>query len=157
MDFLLLAQQCAPNVQPQTMAAIVSVESNSNPYSIGVVNGYLPRQPDNKAEAIATAQALAAANWNYSVGLAQVNQSNFERFGLTIEQAFDPCTNLRVGGLILGECFTRHADSVTDPQGALRDAFSCYYSGNYKRGHIVEDSLTSYVQRVLAQSEKLNQ
>lgn len=155
MDILVLAQQCAPHVEPQTMAAIVAVESSNNPYAIGVVDGYLPRQPATEAEAIATAQNLAAYDWNYSVGLAQINQSNFERYGLSIEQAFDPCTNLRIGGLILAECFTQHADSISDPQGALRDAISCYYSGNYTRGHVIEAAGTSYVQRVLNKSAQL--
>lgn len=157
MELLVLAQDCAPEVQPETILAIVSVESSFNPFAIGVVGGYLQRQPTSAAEAIATAQTLAANDWNYSVGLAQINKSNFERFGITNETAFDPCTNLRVGSKILTECFVRHADSATDPQTALRDAFSCYYSGNYQRGHKVEKSSTSYVQRILRAFEKLSQ
>lgn len=157
MDLLALAHDCAPNVAPTTILAIVSVESNFNPFAIGIVGGYLQRQPKNAAEAIATAQTLAASDWNYSVGLAQINKTNFERFGITNETAFDACTNIRVGSQILTECFVRHADSVTDPQNALRDAFSCYYSGNYKRGHKVEKSSTSYVQRILRAFVKLSQ
>lgn len=149
MDIPELAEQCAIGVNPATILAIVSVESSFNPNAIGVVGGYLQRQPKSRAEAIATAQNLASRDWNYSVGLAQINKSNFERFGLTNESAFDPCTNLRVGAQILTECFVRHEESVTDPQSALRDAFSCYYSGNYQRGHKVEKSSTSYVQRIL--------
>lgn len=157
MELLELAQECAPQVQPATILSVVSVESNFNPFAIGVVGGYLQRQPQSEAEAIVTAQTLAASDWNYSVGLAQINQSNFARFGLTNENAFDPCTNLRVGSLILAECFVNHADSATDPQTALRDAFSCYYSGNYERGHKVEKSSTSYVQRILKAFSKLSQ
>lgn len=149
MDFNALVQDCAPTVAAQTIAAVVSVESNFNPLAIGVVDGYLPRQPQTLDEAIATAKALSDAGWNYSVGLAQVNVHNFDKYSITVEQAFDPCTNLRVGSQILAECFTRHADSVTDPQGALRDSFSCYYSGNYTRGYVIESAGTSYVQRVL--------
>ena len=37
LDFMVLAQQCAPTVAPQTMAAVVQVESSFNPYAIGVV------------------------------------------------------------------------------------------------------------------------
>ena len=55
LDLLALAQECAPNVAPQTMAAIVSVESSKNPYAIGVVGGRLERQPKSHQEAVATA------------------------------------------------------------------------------------------------------
>jgi len=74
MDMLALAQQCAPSVHPQTMAAVVGVESGSNPFAIGVVGGTLVRQPNNLAEATATAQALDRAGYNFSVGIAQVNR-----------------------------------------------------------------------------------
>ena len=150
MDFNTLAHECATTVAPQTMAAIVSIESNFNPLAIGVVDGFLPRQPATLPEAIATAKSLSAAGWNYSIGLAQVNVHNLDRYGITLEQAFEPCVNLNVGAQILTECFVRHADSVTDPQHALRDAFSCYYSGNYTRGYLAESSGTNYVERVLS-------
>ncbi|HBN8308897.1 TPA: transglycosylase SLT domain-containing protein [Pseudomonas aeruginosa] len=48
LDFMALAQQCAPTVAPQTMAAVVQVESSFNPYAIGVVGGRLQRQPNTK-------------------------------------------------------------------------------------------------------------
>lgn len=50
LDFMVLAQQCAPTVAPQTMAAVVQVESSFNPYAIGVVGGRLQRQPKSQAE-----------------------------------------------------------------------------------------------------------
>lgn len=128
-----MAMQCAHGVAPETMAAIVSVESSGNPYAIGVVGGRLQRQPQNLAEAVATVKKLAAEGRNFSVGLAQVNQSNFAHYGLTLETAFDPCQNLRVGAAILRECYTR-AGRGQVPGGALRAALSCYYSGNFTRG-----------------------
>ncbi|KFA29347.1 lytic transglycosylase, partial [Xanthomonas vasicola pv. vasculorum NCPPB 1326] len=39
LEFMDLAQQCAPTVAPQTMAALVQVESGFNPYAIGVGGG----------------------------------------------------------------------------------------------------------------------
>lgn len=48
LDFMVLAQQCAPTVAPQTMAAVVQVESSFNPYAIGVVGGRLQRQPKSQ-------------------------------------------------------------------------------------------------------------
>lgn len=118
-----------------TMRRIVHVESSFNPYAIGVVGGHLERQPRNKEEAIATAQWLEAKGFNFSVGLAQVNKHNFHKYGLTLDTAFEACPNLYAGGEILKDCFVRANKRTSDEQAALRDAFSCYYSGNFITGH----------------------
>lgn len=142
LDFLLLAQQCAPDVHQDTMRRIVHVESSFNPHAIGVVGGRLERQPRNREEAIATAEWLERNGYNYSVGLAQVNKTNFSKYGLTLQTAFEPCPNLWAGGQILKDCFIRANKSRSDEQAALRDAFSCYYSGNfitgYKQGYVLK-------------------
>ena len=86
--FLALALACAPQVHTHTAQALVSVESAFNPWAIGVGGGALVRQPRHRAEALATARALQAAGWNFSVGLGQINVGNFERLGLTLDAAF---------------------------------------------------------------------
>ena len=148
LDFLTLAQQCAPQVSLSTMEAIVRSESGFNPFAIGVVHGRLLRQPASEAEAVATAQALAASGWNFSVGLAQVNRANWLAYGLNVRSAFDPCRNLAAGAAILQGCFElarrKRADAQTDPQSALRAGLSCYASGNLSTGY-----RTGYVQRVV--------
>lgn len=150
MDFLALAVQCAPAVHPQTMAAVARVESGFHPFAIGVVGGRLERQPQNKAEAVATAQALAAAGYNFSVGLGQVNRYNLPRFGLTYETAFEPCENLGASSAILAECYERARPQFGDEQSALQAAFSCYYSGNFSTGFRPDfKGQPSYVQKVL--------
>jgi len=153
VEFLTLARQCAPNVEPKTMAAITRVESGYNPYAIGVVGGHLERQPKNREEAVATAKALAAGGWNFSFGLTQVNRYNLPRFNITYHQAFDACTNLRVGSKILEDCYTS-ASETRPSQEALKAALSCYYSGNFTRGFKPEPGgKPSYVQQVLASSD----
>ncbi|MFP3835842.1 lytic transglycosylase domain-containing protein, partial [Chryseobacterium sp. SIMBA_028] len=89
-----LVHDCAPQIAPATMAAIVRTESGFNPYAIGVVRGRLRRQPSNMAEAVATVRALEAGGWNFSVGLAQVNRANWLAYGLSAENALEPCRNL---------------------------------------------------------------
>ncbi|EMP3151382.1 lytic transglycosylase domain-containing protein [Salmonella enterica] len=153
LEFLALAEQCAPTVAPQTLQAVVGVESTFNPYAIGVVGGRLARQPTNRDEAVATAKALEAAGWNFSVGVGQVNRYNLPKYDLTYEQAFEPCANLRVGSKILEDCFVRAKAQFPDDQAALHASFSCYYSGNFKRGFIPDKpGQPSYVQKVLAQA-----
>ena len=142
--FLALVIACAPQVDAATARALVAVESGFNPHAIGVVGGALERQPRTSAEALATASHLQANGWNFSVGLAQINLRNFERLGLTVATALDPCANLRAMQVVLGECFDRSRLTAT-PQSALRQAISCYYSGNFVTGFE-----HGYVRRVLS-------
>ena len=145
--FLALALACAPQVHADTARALVSVESALNPWAIGVVGGSLVRQPRHRAEALATAKALQAAGWNFSVGLGQINVGNCDRLGLTIESAFEPCGNLAAMQTVLAECFDRASRSAAKAvdQAALRKALSCYYSGNFATGF-----RHGYVRKVVA-------
>jgi type IV secretion system protein VirB1 len=134
VDFLVLAQHCAPMVHPQTMTALVRTESGFNPFAIGVVGGRLVRQPRTLAEAVATARSLEQQGYNWSGGYGQVNRNNFRKYGVTVETVFEPCRNLQVSGQILAECFVRARARFGGEQPALRGAFSCYYSGNFSTG-----------------------
>ncbi|WP_343666733.1 lytic transglycosylase domain-containing protein [Paraburkholderia tropica] len=148
LDFIPLAQQCAPQVSPSTMAAIVRTESGFNRYAIGVVHGRLARQPVSEAEAVATVNALERGGWNFSVGLAQVNHTNWPVYGLGERSAFDPCRNLAAGAAILQGCFElarrAHARTSVDAQSDLLVSLSCYASGDFLTGY-----RTGYVQRVV--------
>lgn len=151
--FLALVLACAPQVAPSTAHALVVAESALNPWAIGVVGGRLERQPRSRAEALATARALQTTGWNFSVGLGQINVGNFERLGLTLDSAFEPCTNLKAMQSVLTGCMDRSPTSraphteMTDQtdQASLRKTLSCYYSGNFVTGFD-----HGYVRRVVA-------
>ena len=150
--FEQLVKRCAPDVHPQTMRALVTTESSHNPYAIGVVDGALTKQPQSHDEALRAIEELVGKGANFSLGLTQVNRYNLERYGQTYESILDACTNVRVGANILNECFTRAIKRTKDDQQALRDALSCYYSGNFRRGYEPENDGSSYVERVIAAS-----
>jgi len=147
MNIFNLIIICAPMVAPDTMAAIIQVESSNNPYAIGVVGGQLIRQPKNKNEAIATAKELEKSGWNYSVGIAQINKTNFKKYGLSIETAFEPCLNIKTGGRILQQCYRTSLKDKLSRTEHIKRALSCYYSGklNSKVGR-------SYANRVFRAS-----
>lgn len=136
-----MAELCAPNAPTDTMQRIAQVESSGNPYAIGVVGARLARQPASLAEAVATAEALEAEGYNYSLGLVQVNRKNLMRYGLSLATAFDPCRNLRAGAAIFEDCY--HRAGLSPAQ--LSDALSCYYSGDFVTGYKL-----GYVARVQA-------
>ena len=79
------------------------------------------------------------------MGLAQINSQNFQSLGVTAEELFDPCTNLKAASVILGKCYERMSREDRDPARALSDALSCYYSGNAVTGHE-----HGYVDRVIS-------
>lgn len=151
MDFTALVQQCAPDVHPQTMAAVVHVESTFNPYAIGVVKGRLQRQPRSLAEAVATARYLDQKGYNFSLGVSQVNKYNLAKYGESFETIFDPCRNIKAGASILKDCYVRAKAIYKSDQTALRAAISCYYSGNFNRGFKPDfNGQPSYVQKVVS-------
>ncbi len=128
-----LLQACASNVAPVTMQAIIAVESEGNPYRIGVNSGArLKRQPDNLADAIATAESLTHRGADFDAGLMQINSANFARYGLNARSVFDPCTNLRVGAAILTDNYSRARDDG-HPR-PWQAAVSEYNTGSRSRG-----------------------
>ena len=146
--FIALATLCAPLVHPGTAQAIVATESTFNSNAIGVVAGRLERQPRNVDEAVATANALRAQGRNFSIGLAQINVRNLDRFGMSMVDGFDACKNLRAMQLVLGDCYER-AGANDGSQPSLRRALSCSYSGNFTTGF-----RHGYVSRVVSNAQK---
>ncbi|KRG72069.1 lytic transglycosylase domain-containing protein [Pseudoxanthomonas dokdonensis] len=129
-------------VSKEVMRHVVQVESSRNPYAIGVVGGHLKRQPKNLQEALATVRMLESKGYNFSVGIAQVNRYNLEKYGLdSYTKAFQVCPNLQAGARILAECYQRHQD--------WGKSFSCYYSGNAVTGF-----RHGYVQKIFASMAK---
>lgn len=141
--FAPLALACAPLVHPVTAYALVRAESEFNPNAVGVVQGTLTRQPRSAAEAMTVTRALSKQGFDFSVGLGQINQRNFARLGLDVTSALDPCRNLAAMQTVLLECHSR-TPHRTNAQPAVREALSCYYSGNFVTGF-----QHGYVQRVL--------
>jgi len=126
-------------VPADVMQHVVRVESSYNPYAIGVVGGRLARQPHSLPEALATVRMLESRGYNFSLGLAQVNRYNLDRYGLSsYAQAFQACPNLQAGAHILAECNARAG-------GDWGKAFSCYYAGDFSTGY-----RHGYVQKVFA-------
>jgi len=129
-------------VPREVMQHVVQVESSRNPFAIGVVGGYLARQPRTLEEALAAVRMLRDEGYNFSVGIAQVNRYNLAPYGLhTYAESFDVCANLMAGSRILRECYDRSQD--------WGKAFSCYYSGNFVTGF-----RHGYVQKIFASMRK---
>ena len=135
MDFIALAQECAPTVARETIVAIMKHESNFNPFAIGI-NGRtrISRKPQTQEEAIEIAEKLIAAGVSIDMGLAQINNANLNKLGLSVAQVFDPCTNLRAAEKVLRWCYGPAEKKHGPGQTALQAALSCYNTGDFSRG-----------------------
>lgn len=139
--FLALALQCAPTIHPDTTIDIGHTESGFEPLAIGVVNGK-SIYPKNINDAKEHIRQLKSKGKNYSIGIMQINKSNFSKYGVTIDDMFNPCKNLSVFEKIITDCYIRG--------GTLKRALSCYYSGNFDTGQRPELAFnnSSYTQRI---------
>lgn len=139
-----LASQCAPNVAPPTVVAIVRTESGGNPFALHVNGAGQPAPQSNAVDAATIAKRYVAAGHSVDVGLGQINSRNMGRLGLAWSTIFDPCTNIAA----LGQVITQNYQSVANgrnPQVALRIALSLYNSGSPSRGF-----QNGYVTKVIA-------
>jgi type IV secretion system protein VirB1 len=143
-EFSSIAAVCAPDVPLTTLRAIARAESAFRPYALsldypertaksqGFNHGgiFLARQPRNLAEARAWAHWLLRQGGTVSVGLMQVSSQHAAGLGLTTDQLFDPCTNVRAGAQILKEKYQRAVAVRGEGQQALLHALSDYNSGS---------------------------
>ncbi|MBB3588954.1 lytic transglycosylase domain-containing protein [Sphingomonas sp. BK481] len=128
----VLAQQCASEVATEAVVPLVMTESGGDDLSINVNRG--PRvRAGSAAEGAALVRRYMAQGYTVDVGLAQINSANFARLGVSVEQAFDPCTNLRLASSLLQEGYglaSRHYSGLD----AISATYSLYNTGTLTRG-----------------------
>ncbi len=154
-DLESIMHRCAPEVDPITLRAITHVESGAYAYAVAdsgpanlpwekrktMVRSYFPA---TKVEAVAIAQELVNNGHLVDIGPLQVNVRNVFRLGSTIESAFEPCENYRLGAKILVENYLNAMAKYKNSQRALLAAISMNNTGSYVRGFS-----NGYVQKVL--------
>ncbi len=129
-------EACAPEVAPQTLEAIIGVESRGDPLAIHVNSKerVIFPKPRNREQAVKIANRLIAAGYSVDCGLMQVNSQHLSPGGVTTADLFDPCKNIQVGAKILTRDYTT-AESIYKPgQRALFAALSAYNTGDFESG-----------------------
>lgn len=90
-----------PGLAPQFWPAVIPGESSNDPFAVGDDDAHASHHPASTEEAAALVRSLWAAGHSVGVGLSQLtarSEAQFvRRFRITLEQAFDACTNMRVG------------------------------------------------------------
>ena len=126
---------CQPVSTPQLIAAIIQVESSGNPLAINI-NGPLKLigQPTTVDHAAQLAHHVIKAGYSVDIGLMQINSENLTPLGLTVEQVFDPCTNIKAGITILQQGYQKALRIHNETEAALFGALSMYNTGDLYRG-----------------------
>ena len=140
-----LIAACSPLVHPATMQALISVESAGNPYAVSInrpsawrrSGAELPAfdQPRSETQARDLVEALSAAGYTTSVGLAQINTENLRGLRLSVSALLNPCVNLYVAQQILVACDASTLPTrLAIPSTHLHAVLSCFNSGNATTG-----------------------
>jgi type IV secretion system protein VirB1 len=116
------------------MSAIVFYESAARANAIGDNTARRAYFPFRRDEAERLAMRLLSAGHNIDVGYAQINSGNFRRFGLDVDRALEPCTNLSMGARILQDAYAEAARTYGPGQPALAHALSAYNTGGFWAG-----------------------
>jgi len=161
-EFRQLAERCAPDAPLATLRSIVTVESAFQPYalslnyssalgrSLGRGTGavVLSRQPANLAEALRWSRWFLANGLSVSIGLMQVNSEHLTEARVSLEKAFDPCWNLRLGWVVFNRKYQEASAVLGRGQAAMHAALSSYNTGETAAGYS-----NGYVQSVLAAAD----
>ncbi|MHB1495403.1 MAG: lytic transglycosylase domain-containing protein [Acidithiobacillus sp.] len=130
LPILPTIQQCAAQIAPVTMAAIVQVESGGDPLAMWDNTAHKGYHPHTLRQALAILRRLMATGYQVDVGIAQVDTENFREYELTPTTALTACTNMHAGAEILQAAWdTARREYPGNPQRALFHAFEIYNSG----------------------------
>jgi type IV secretion system protein VirB1 len=153
-EFNTIAAACAPNVPLVTLRAMARAESAFHPYALslnyprrtaqeqGIESGglFLARQPRTLEEGQQWARWLSRRGRSASIGLLQINSEHANDLGLTPDELFDPCTNVRAGARLLRMYYRQAAAVLGEGQQALQYALSGYNSGSplvgFRNGYV---------------------
>ena len=134
IDLLFIAMCSSPGVSPVTVKRIIEVESGYNEAALHVNGPAAAIKPKSRQQAAKIASKLIGQGGNVDLGLMQINSSNLPRYGLSVEEAFEPCRNIRLGSQILKEHYRRAKQAMGPGHRALKAALSAYNTGNFYSG-----------------------
>ena len=142
MDIFTLLLACGPAVHPNTTTALIVAESGGNPYAIGDNTDKRSYFPKTKDEAVALSTRLLQSGHRIDMGLTQISSPWLTAWGVSLDQVFDSCSNIRLGTFLLADNYQRCAVAGRGEKAALWCALSTYNTGTASGGY-------AYVNRVL--------
>jgi type IV secretion system protein VirB1 len=150
--FVDLAQSCAPMVQVEMLAGVVSLESRFQPFAIRINSGPpLCAQPVSKAEAIDVVTSLIADHQDIQIGLGGLGVKELRELNLSVSDAFDPCLNLKATGTLLDGYYRRASREGADAVQAEKVMLRSYYG----HGNPSVDAMAKYDEQARREAKRL--
>jgi type IV secretion system protein VirB1 len=150
--FVDLAHSCAPSVEVETLAAVVSLESRFEALHIRIKGAPpLGARPASKGEAVAIATSLMAEHQDIQLGLGGIGVRELQKLNLTISDAFDPCLNLQATATLLDGYYRLAYRAGADSARAETVMVRSYYG----RNDPTAAAMDTYEQRVRAETTRL--
>jgi type IV secretion system protein VirB1 len=151
--FVDIAQNCAPMVQAETLAGVVSLESKFFPFAIRINSGSpLAAQATRKAEAIELATSLIADHQDIQIGLGGIGVEELRKLKLSVSDAFDPCQNLKATATLLDGYYRLALHVGADPAQAEKVMLQSYYG----RDDPTVGAMVKYDKQVRREAERLS-
>lgn len=151
--FVDIVQSCAPMVQVETLAGVVSLESKFLPFAIRINSGApLPAQPVSKAEAIELATSLIADHQDIQLGLGGIGVEELRKLNLSVSDAFDPCRNLKATATLLDGYYRLALKVGAVPAQAENVMLQSYYG----RADPTVGAMVKYDEQVRREAKRLS-
>ena len=119
------------DVPLSAVLAIARVESGLNPWALNI-EGHSYRFT-SKVEALAKAEDAYLTGRSFDVGIMQINRWWLDRYGISLQAAFDPLANIYLGCWIFKQELFRHK--------SLRAAIGAYHSPDPIRANRYADQV----------------
>ncbi len=120
MDLLSLAMLCGHLVDPAMTLRVIDVESRGQTYAIHDNTSDQTFVPSSLPEAVALASRLIVQGHRLDIGLMQINYDVWLKPGaFPLAKAFDACTNITVGSIILNADYVQALQTSKVPSDAL--------------------------------------
>jgi len=148
-----IAQSCAPMVQVETLAGVVSLESRFRPFNIRINSDEpLSSQPASKAEAIEMATSLMRDHQDIQIGLGGIGIEELNELNLSVSDAFDPCLNLKATATLLDGYYRLAVRAGADPAQAENVMLQSYYG----RDDPTVGAMVKYDEQVRKEAKRLS-
>ena len=103
MTFFTLAQQCAPAIALDLLAALSAVESGIDP--LAVIDGPKRASVATAGHALAAAVGVTDQGREVGVGLTGISATQLARLGVPLSDAFEPCRNLSAAQAVIEDTY----------------------------------------------------
>lgn len=95
-----------------------------------------PIQIKTAQDAATVAYTAMAAGHSVDLGYMQVNSSNLQALGYSVEDMFDGCKNIAAGARVLTAFYSKALTQYPNKQAALWAALSAYNTGDFNKGYV---------------------